>query len=279
MTVLDRIVEARRRELPSLRRRLPELEAAAREAPPARSLYEALRGGAEVRVIAEHKRRSPSAGWIREGTEAAALVRAYAEGGAAAASVLTEPAHFGGSAEDLSSSRAVAAIPLLRKDFLVDPAQVVESRGMGADAVLLIVRILDDAALAELLATALDWGMDALVEAHDGGEVERALGAGARIVGINSRDLATFRTDLGRSVRLVEAVPEDRVVVGESGIHVPADVDRLGEAGVDAILVGESLMRAQDARSAVRRLAGRARRLGVRPAPFSPRNPPSAPAR
>lgn len=279
MSVLERIVSEKRESLPHLRRRAGDLDAAAIAAPPPRPLYERLRGGAEVRVIAEHKRRSPSAGWIREHSDAAATVAAYARGGAAAASVLTDASHFGGSLEDLEAARRGADIPLLRKDFLVDPVQIAESRAAGADAVLLIVRILEDALLAELLAAARERGMDALVEAHSAREVERALSAGARIVGINSRDLSTFRTDLAVAVELAAEVPSDRVVVGESGIGGPEDVDRLGAAGVDAILVGESLMRAENPEAEVRRLAGRPRREAVRGAGTGPRTSSSGSAR
>lgn len=267
MSLLDRIVAEKRSALPALRERREALVAGAREAPAPRPLFGMLHGGAEVRVIAEHKRRSPSAGWIREGSDVGETVAAYARAGAAAASVLTDGPHFGGALEDLAAARAAADVPLLRKDFLVDPVQVLESRAAGADAVLLIVRILDDATLAELLGAAGDHGMDALVEAHDAREVERALAAGACIIGINSRDLSTFRTDLAVAEALAAEVPADRALVGESGIHGPEDVDRLGRVGVDAILVGESLMRAQDPAAALARLVGRPRDPGARPAP------------
>lgn len=259
MSVLQKIVEEKRGALAGLRARRAAILEGARSAAPTRSLFAALKGAQGVAVIAEHKRRSPSAGWIREGSRVAEVVRAYEDGGAAAASILTDAPAFGGALEDLGHARAAAGLPLLRKDFLIDPVQVEESRSAGADAVLLIVRILEDAALRELLAAAEEWGMDALVEAHDRAEVERALAAGARIVGINSRDLATFRTDLVVAERLAAAVPPDRVAVAESGIHTAADVDRMGGVGADAVLVGESLMRAQDPAAAVRALAGRAR--------------------
>ncbi|HUH13464.1 MAG TPA: indole-3-glycerol phosphate synthase TrpC [Longimicrobiales bacterium] len=267
MSVLERIVEQKRESLAGLRARRAALLEGARAAPPARSLFDALRAGGAVAVIAEHKRRSPSAGWIREGSSVAEVVGGYAHNGAAAASILTDTESFGGSLDDLREARAAAALPLLRKDFLIDPVQVEESRAAGADAVLLIVRILEDAALRELLRAAAEWGMDALVEAHDAREVERALQAGARIVGINSRDLATFRTDLAVAERLAAAVPGELVAVAESGIHTAADVDRMGRAGVDAVLVGESLMRAADPGAALRALTGRARaRRDARPA-------------
>lgn len=267
MTVLDRIVREKRETLTGLRARAFELGEAARSAPAPRSLSGALRAGDDVRVIAEHKRRSPSAGWLREGSDARATVAAYQRAGAAAASVLTDAPDFGGSLLDLTTARSAVDIPLLRKDFLVDPLQVLESRAAGADAVLLIVRILEGGALAELLDASREFGMDALVEAHDADDVERALAVGAEIVGINSRDLATFRTDLNVAARMAMRVPADRIVVGESGIGDPGDVDRLGEVGVDAILVGEYLMRSEDPEAALRGLVGRHRRTGVRRSP------------
>ena len=259
MSVLQQIVDEKRGALAGLRDRRAATLEGARSAAPARSLFAALKGAGGVAVIAEHKRRSPSAGWIREDSSVADVVRAYEDGGAAAASILTDGPAFGGALEDLARARGAAGLPLLRKDFLIDPLQVEESRAAGADAVLLIARILDDAGLRELLAAVEEWGMDALVEAHDDAEVERALAAGARIVGINSRDLATFRTDLAVAERLAAAVPPDRVAVAESGIHDGADVERMGRVGADAVLVGESLMRARDPAAAVRALAGRPR--------------------
>jgi len=240
--ILAEIVASKEREVADLRPRLRELEAAAAQGPPTRSLEEALRRGDEVALMAECKRRSPGAGDIRPGLDPAALSRGYEENGAAALSVLTDGPFFGGANRDLATVRSATSLPILRKDFTIDPVQVVEARAAGADAVLLIVRILDDRMLASLLSLACHLGMDALVETHDAREVGRALRAGARILGINNRDLATFTTELETTLGLLEQVGEDVVVVSESGIRTPDDVARLGEAGVDAVLVGETLL-------------------------------------
>jgi len=210
-----------------------------------------------VRLLAEVKRRSPSAGEIRPGADPAAVARAYLEGGAAAVSVLTDREYFGGDLEALRSVTSGVPLPAIRKDFIVDPLQVWEARGAGADAVLLIVRILDDERLRDLHALITGLGMDALVEAHNEDEVGRALAAGTTLLGINNRDLDNFVTDLGLSLRLAGAVPPGVTLVAESGIRTADDVDRLGAAGVDAILVGESLMRQPDLRAAAGALAGR----------------------
>ena len=180
--------------------------------------------------------------------------RLYEEGGAAALSVLTDAPYFGGSLEDLRVVRETTSLPILRKDFTLDPLQILEARVAGADAVLLIVRILDDEVLQRLIAEAEALGMAALVEVHDEHELKRALEIGAGIIGINNRDLATFTTDLDTTIRLLEGVPEDIFVVSESGIRVPEDVDRLGRVGVDAVLVGESLLRASDPGAAAQEL-------------------------
>ena len=193
------------------------------------------------------------------------MARAYEQGGAAAVSVLTDRDYFGGDLEFLRRVRAEVALPAIRKDFLIDPVQVWEARAAGADAVLLIVRILDDARLAELLGLAAEAGMDALVEVHDAEELERALAAGSTLVGVNNRDLGSFRTELDLSVRLAASVPAGVTLVAESGIRTPEDVDRLGAAGVDAILVGESLMRQDALRAAAGARAGRRRDPAARP--------------
>jgi len=224
-------------------------------APPTRDLEGALRSSAYVSVIAECKRRSPGAGEIRPGLDPVALTRSYEAAGAKALSVLTDAHYFGGSLADLAAARAATTLPVLRKDFTIDPLHVLEARAAGADAVLLIVRILSDEALRELHALAGQLGMSALVEAHDAGEVRRALDAGARILGINNRDLAAFTTDLDTTLRLLEAVPPNVEVVSESGIRTPDDVARLAGAGVDAILVGETLLCAPDPAAAVAGLA------------------------
>lgn len=263
-SILDRIVETKREEVAELLPRLPELRARAADAPRTRGFARSLRSAREVRLLAEVKRRSPSAGEIRPGADPAEVARAYQAGGAAAVSVLTDRHYFGGELDFLRAVRAAVRLPVLRKDFVVHPAQLWEARGAGADAVLLIVRILDDALLRELLALAGELGMDALVEAHDAEELERALAAGSTLVGVNNRDLASFHTDLELSVRLAPAVSSRVTLVAESGIRTPEDVDRLGAAGVDAILVGESLMRRGDLRAAAAELAGRPRDPGAR---------------
>ncbi len=254
--ILDDILARTRTDLAARRaeRPLPELEAAAARMPPARSLERALRRPGKVACISEFKRRSPSAGWIAEGADPAPMVRAYAAGGAAALSVLTDGPFFGGSLADLAAARAACDLPILRKDFVVDRYQIVEARAAGADAVLLIVAALEDPELASLLAASREAGLDALVEAHDEAEVARALAAGASIVGINNRDLRTFTVDRDLAARMRPRVPADRVIVAESGIRDAADVARLRAAGVDAILVGETLMRAPDPAAALRAL-------------------------
>ena len=262
VSVLDEIVAAK--QAGAGRLRLAEVRARAADAPAARDFGGALRSPGVVRVIAEFKRRSPSAGWIREGADAGVIGRGYAGSGAAAISVLTDGDWFGGSLDDLRAVRAAVDVPVLRKDFVVGAGQVWEARAAGADAVLLIVRIMSDVLLRALLATACDAGVAALVEVHDEAELDRALDAGAGIVGVNNRDLSVFRTDLSVSERLAAQVPADVVLVGESGISAPADVERLGRAGVDAVLMGETLMRAGDPGAALRAFVDRPRGDGVR---------------
>jgi len=224
---------------------------------PVRSLRGALTASPRPRVIAELKRRSPSKGEIRADFAPAAIAKAYAEAGAAALSVLTDERFFGGHLDFLRVARAEVAIPILRKDFTIDPYQIDEARAAGADAVLLIVAALDPGRLAELHAHAASLGLDALVEVHDEAELERALAVGARIVGVNNRDLRTFRTDLATTERLAPRVPAGVVLVAESGILRNEDVRRLEAAGAHACLVGESLMREPDVGAALRRLRGR----------------------
>ena len=265
LSILQRIVDTKRGEVADLAPRRAELRARAADAPPARGFAAALRRPGEVRLLAEVKRRSPSAGEIRPGADPVEVARAYESGGAAAVSVLTDREFFGGDLDALRRVRAEVGLPAIRKDFLIDPVQLWEARAAGADAVLLIARILDDTRLAELLGLAAEGGMDALVEVHDAGELERALAAGARLVGVNNRDLGSFTTDLDLSVRLARSVPGGVTLVAESGIRTAGDVDRLGAAGVDAVLVGESLMRQDDLRAAAAALAGRPRDPAARP--------------
>ncbi|HEX7050974.1 MAG TPA: indole-3-glycerol phosphate synthase TrpC [Longimicrobiales bacterium] len=260
MSILERIVASKREEVARLRPRASVLREAAARAPAPRPFARALRRGGEVAVIAEIKRRSPSAGWLRPELSVTAVAEAYAGAGAAALSVLTDGEYFGGSLEDLQAVRSAVSLPVLRKDFVVDPLQVEEARAAGADAVLLIVRILDDVLLADLLALAGELELGALVEVHTPDELERALRAGAHVIGVNNRDLASFRTDLAVVLGLADSVPPGRVLVAESGIRTAADVDRLGAAGADAVLVGETFMRAPDPGAAAAELVGRARR-------------------
>lgn len=257
--ILDRIVETKRREIADLRARSGEVRRAASAAPPPRDFEAALRRPSEVGLIAEVKRRSPGAGAIRPGLDPVELARGYAEAGAAAVSVLTDREYFGGSLDDLRTVKGAVEVPVLRKDFTLDEIQVAEARGAGADAVLLIVRILDDERLAALVEAARAHGLAALVEVHDGGELERALAAGATLVGVNNRNLRNFTTDLGVTEALLERIPAGVAVVSESGIRTPAEVERLGARGVDAVLVGESLLRSESPAGHAARLAGRPR--------------------
>lgn len=248
--MLEGILRARRRQLARLERRLAGLWLP--EPPPVRDFLGALRAPG-LRVIAELKRRSPTAGPIRPGAgpELAAELEAA---GAAAISVLTERAHFGGGFGLLRRVRRRCALPLLCKDFVLSPLQVRLARACGADAVLLIVRALGPETLGRLLEETWSLGMRALVEVHDEGELEVALGAGARIIGINNRDLATFRVDPEVTLRLAPRVPADRVVVSESGLRGPEHLRRLAAAGVRAFLIGEALMRAPSPAEALRSL-------------------------
>jgi indole-3-glycerol phosphate synthase len=255
--ILDDILAETRRTVARAQETRPRavVEAAAAEAPAPRGFAAALRGP-DIRCIAEFKRRSPSAGWIRQDGDPAVVARSYQAAGAAALSVLTDEPFFGGALADLQRARAAVPLPVLRKDFTVDAYQIAEARAAGADAVLLIVAALTDAELTTLLGEARRWELDALVEAHDADEVERALAVGARLVGINHRDLRTFKMDMTLAERLRDRIPRDCVLVAESGIRTAEDVRRMRSAGMDAILVGESLMRAPDPGAALRTLLG-----------------------
>jgi indole-3-glycerol phosphate synthase len=233
-------------------------ERRAAAAPPAPSFAAAL-GGPAVAVIAEVKRRSPSAGAIRSGADAALLARSYAAAGAAAISVLTEPEHFGGSLDDLAGVAAAVSVPVLRKDFVVDPLQLCEARALGASAVLLIVRALDDAELETLAADARALGLDTLVEVHDRPELERALALRPTAIGVNARDLESLEMDPTRHASLLPLIPAGFPAVAESGLATRADVERVASAGADAVLAGTALAGAADPAAAVRALVGVAR--------------------
>jgi indole-3-glycerol phosphate synthase len=257
MSVLARILERKRDEVVALRRAPgeAELERLARAADAPRGFARALREGARPRVIAEFKRASPSKGAIRAGADAAEIARAYAGAGAAALSVLTDREFFAGSLDDLRAARGAGGVPVLRKDFVVDPLQVLEARAAGADAVLLIVAALDEATLRELHASIRGLGMDALVEVHDRLELERALACGADLIGVNNRDLHTFKTDVAVT-RELAPLCAGRTLVSESGLERAETLVALERAGVHAFLVGEALMREPDPGAALRRLRG-----------------------
>lgn len=257
--ILDEILDHKRGELARARAtRSPEALSRAAESieAPTRGFARALREAPPPRIIAEIKRRSPSRGEIRADFDPVACATAYHEGGAAALSVLTDERFFGGHLDFLAKVRAAVPLPLLRKDFVIDSCQIDEARVAGADAVLLIVAALPQPELVSLQARARALGLDALVEVHDEAELDRALEAGATLVGVNNRDLRSFETDLAVSERLAPRVPEPVVLVAESGIFTREDVDRLGRAGAHAFLVGESLMRQSDMAGALRSLRG-----------------------
>ena len=248
--VLQRILEVKRREVELARGRIPleEIQRRAEHASKPRGFEAALRRKrehGEPAVIAEIKRASPSRGLIRADFDPARIAASYEAHGAACLSVLTDREFFGGSAEDLQAARAACALPVLRKDFIVDPYQVYESRAWGADCILLIVDAVPDAQLASLESIAQGLGMDVLVESHDGAQLQRALGLRTALIGINNRDLKTFVTRLDTSIELAGQVPGDRLLVTESGIGSPADVARL-KPKVSAYLVGSAFMEAPD---------------------------------
>lgn len=258
-TVLDKIVATKREEIAAAKTARPvaQLEEALPAAPPVRDFFAALATGDDVRLIAEVKKASPSAGIIREDFDPVTIAKTYADHGASCISVLTDESYFQGSLEFLRQIRRAVDTPLLRKDFILDPYQLLEARAAGADAVLLIAECLDDCDLRSLHNRAIELGMTPLVEFYEPANLPRVLEAGARLIGINNRDLRSFETDLEHTIRLRQDIPEECVVVGESGIRTRADVDRLAAANVDAMLVGESLMRQQDIGAAVDALLGR----------------------
>jgi indole-3-glycerol phosphate synthase len=260
--VLARILDGKRIEIAEGKAQRPQLvlESAIRELPPPRGFAAALDRAVAAHgygLIAEIKKASPSAGLIRPDFDPPALARAYREGGAACLSVLTDGPSFQGSEAHLAAARAAVDLPVLRKDFMLDPWQVAESRAMGADCVLLIMAALADSQAADLEAAAEGFGMDVLIEVHNQDELARALRLSSPLIGINNRDLKTLKTDLATTEKLAELLPAGRVMVAESGLKTPSDLARMAEAGARRFLVGESLMREPDVAAATRALLAR----------------------
>jgi indole-3-glycerol phosphate synthase len=257
--VLGRIIHETSRRVATARAFRSDLEDRARalSAPP--DFVTALRGP-DVKIIAEVKRRSPSRGDINAQLDPTSRASEYEAGGAAAISVLTEPVHFGGSEQDLARVRGAVKLPVLRKDFIIDEAQVIEARAWGASAVLLIARALEPRALLSLAAAARDWSIEPLVEVRSDGELAAALEADARVIGVNSRNLETLEVDPAAAYELLARLPANVVAVAESGIRIVADVERAASVGADPVLVGTSLSESPSATSAVRALAGVPRR-------------------
>jgi len=253
---LDDILASTREAVRSakLRRTTADLKSRIRDREPVRDFYGAISSGTGLKLIAEIKQASPSQGLLRDRFDPAGIARIYEEEGAAAISVLTEERFFKGSLEYLGLVRKAVKSPLLRKDFVIDPYQIQEARAFDTDAVLLIAAILDDSRLLDFQSMARDLGMESLVEVHTEAERDRALKAGARLIGINNRDLATFKTDLETTFNLIRGIPDDRVVVSESGISRRKDVERLMESEADAVLIGETFMKSPDIRAKIREL-------------------------
>lgn len=255
-TILEKIIATKRDEVALAKAKKPqdELQAALVDLPPCRDFLAALMGYPSIRLIAEVKKASPSKGVIRDDFDPVRLALDYQAGGAAALSVLTDEHYFQGSLEYLVAIKKAVEIPVLRKEFIIDEYQILEARVAGADAVLLIAECLSESQLAKLYHFARELGMHALIELYEPSNLDRVLETGCPLVGINNRDLHTFEVDLGHTLRLRKSIPEDRCVVGESGIFTAGDAKRLWEGGVQAILVGESLMRQPNVRVAVENL-------------------------
>jgi indole-3-glycerol phosphate synthase len=253
LSILERILAAKREEVSALKQARRGIESEARAAPPPRDFVAALRAK-QPAVIGEIKRASPSKGLLRPDFDPAAIARSYEKGGAACMSVLTDREFFQGASEHLSAARAACSLPALRKDFLLDPYQVFESRALGADCILLIAACLADSKMGELEALAHGLGMAVLVEVHDAEELERALKLNTPLIGINNRNLRSFETRLETTLDLLPRTPHDRLVITESGILSKVDVARMRAAGVHAFLVGEAFMRAHDPGAELRKL-------------------------
>ena len=250
MNILEKIVEKKKEEITAAQNDIPEdrLREQAEQRKNRRSFYEALKepGPFGVNIISEIKRASPSKGLIRKDLDPATYARAYEKGGAAALSVLTDQSFFQGSPKDLQSAKGAVQLPVLRKDFTISTYQIYEAAVMGADAMLLITRILSEQQLSDYLALSIELQLDALVEVHDEEDLEKAKNSGAILVGINNRNLRTFKTDIGTAIELVKRFEPHQVAVAESGIHTREDIEQLKEAGIWNFLIGESLVRAKD---------------------------------
>lgn len=270
---LDRIKDYKLEEIRADKqvRSLADVEADARSTTPVRSFERALRSSSQggYGLIAEVKKASPSKGIIRTDFDPAWIAAAYEQGGAACLSVLTDTPSFLGEKAFLSQARSACNLPVLRKDFMFDPYQVSEARALGADCILLIMAVLEDSQAAELEATAFDWGMDVLVEVHDEAELDRALQLESRLIGINNRNLKTFETDIQITCRLSKLVPDDCIIVSESGLSTPEQLDYMAWHGARCFLIGESLMRRDDVATAVRDILANAT-VPCRPTPTPP---------